>query len=351
VFFILRDHLGRPVATGLSPPILITDDHKSYSKVGTGKQAQTTALGSGQRKRQRVEEGTEAAQNAVLAAMAAVPPGLHGQVFSAFPLAPMGSADMPMVVPYPALQPPSGSASTPKPQLAPGPTTRVGRVGRTKSSIRKTSSGTDLVGSSARQSSEGHVQGVGYLFPPLTSFQQSQQKVHQQSQEQIQHEVVVKTEHELSEGAFTPPEFGNMADQVEASREEDLVMDFDLEQIPLGTTDMTDNLLDGSADYLQYAEAVDSSLPSAFVGFLQSPLIAPHGVATAAQAVNRPPGNAGASRAQNRGDPEMDLPVISKVIPGDGPLHGGIDVTVLGRGFRGDFFFLHLRVVWWPVLT
>ncbi|KAI9032121.1 hypothetical protein DFJ74DRAFT_653342 [Hyaloraphidium curvatum] len=32
LYFSLRDHLGRTVATGLSPPIMITDDHKSLAK-------------------------------------------------------------------------------------------------------------------------------------------------------------------------------------------------------------------------------------------------------------------------------------------------------------------------------
>lgn len=29
--------------------------------------------------------------------------------------------------------------------------------------------------------------------------------------------------------------------------------------------------------------------------------------------------------------------VISKVVPGEGPLHGGVDVTVLGTGFHSKF--------------
>ncbi|QRV82724.1 ankyrin repeats [Ceratobasidium sp. AG-Ba] len=53
ITFILRDHTGRTVGTGVTPPILITDDHKSTArKVQVQAQAQQQPDGSARKKKQ-----------------------------------------------------------------------------------------------------------------------------------------------------------------------------------------------------------------------------------------------------------------------------------------------------------
>ncbi|KAJ3161435.1 SPT3 Dosage dependent suppressor of Ty-induced promoter mutations-like protein [Geranomyces michiganensis] len=256
VYFIVRDSNGQIAATGLSPPILITDDHKS-SKT----KAAPTA-----RKRPRIEEPLSPPLDTQY------PPNRRQSYFQSAPEMPSNSASLqeisrgmamhqqePLLIP-PVAVPPNSQLDSP--------------LSLTETSPRSRES--PLFGSVS------HDNHGAQMIPDLQDHMTSDSQL-------IQHDP------------FRQEDLHSF--RLDAAS---LDSDFMLGLQPVIGSEPSES----SADYAMLSDFLVNQAPENTTSFHAH-----------AQNQIAPP-------------PRAVHPVVHRVIPAEGPLHGGLEITVLGSGFR-----------------
>ncbi|KAJ3336076.1 hypothetical protein HDU93_003700 [Gonapodya sp. JEL0774] len=341
IYFILRDHTGTPIATGLSPPILVTDDHKSQVKsqsqgmvvgkiVGGVGNSTGTGTGSGtgafqqvplpvlvqvqqvpiqqMRKRQRLldeEEEYSAGWDKVGARPVAKPrkrntgngkgDGNAGAGAGSPPTS-AGFANGGVKLSSSVVQrhtsvkresPPP--ASQPAPEDAPSPAMSV--------------SSAHLPGSYPA-SPPPQSQAVAPLSSGITRTDRDQDRERDR-----------RTPPRRTTGTPVPGPPASSAHPPPPVVEADGAM------------------------YIGYGYDEDRVASAGFNAVLSRAGSGgyPHGAISSAMDISMPMTMSPAPETGGGGEVDLDaepLAVISRVVPGEGPVGGGVDVTVLGRGFR-----------------
>ncbi|KAL1919037.1 uncharacterized protein VTP21DRAFT_2418 [Calcarisporiella thermophila] len=285
ISFQLRDHLGRIVARGTSPPILITDDHKS-SRSGKEKEHRK------QRRRVRASE-----QN--------YSPPIH---------------DTPSTIKPEAISGPATPNTPMSPQVMLSPVSPLSPSSLTLMTPLSESGGTMFESSGFGPGSPGSTHG--HQNSPPSSIASQLEQADQQQQSQLQQSTSPPVQQIRSRNSHLLYQRGSPYSYVNGVTF-NLPQSQQLQQhqqqhqlLQQKRTSQRRHLSEGQRRGSRVAAGMVAPAQSASIQTSPTPYINPLQV-DPRDLLSHP----------------IPAPVISKLIPDEGPLLGGIEVTILGSGF------------------